>query len=135
MRHRLSYRWTAHARRVRRTRAESAAHPLSISLRGSSAPEPKEEEKEVSVVLQPDAVVHPGAMVVHLQHAALANTAVVRQPWLGPAALLAPPRPRCAAGAGEWASLSINLPGGRDRQAALEQQARAGARAVERRGL
>eukprot|EP00290_Baffinella_frigidus_P044998 CAMPEP_0180281562 /NCGR_PEP_ID=MMETSP0988-20121125/9279_1 /TAXON_ID=697907 /ORGANISM="non described non described, Strain CCMP2293" /LENGTH=400 /DNA_ID=CAMNT_0022253577 /DNA_START=26 /DNA_END=1225 /DNA_ORIENTATION=+ len=51
------------------------------------------EEDEVLVVAIPDAVVHPRAVVVHLQHAAPAVLAVVRAVWLELAALAAVPLP------------------------------------------
>ena len=48
----------------------------------------EEEEDEVLVVVEGDAVVDPGAVVIHLQHAAPANGAVVRTVRLHTGALL-----------------------------------------------
>mmetsp|Transcript_5764 Transcript_5764/g.16392 ORF Transcript_5764/g.16392 Transcript_5764/m.16392 type:complete len:257 (-) Transcript_5764:164-934(-) len=53
----------------------------------------EEEEAEVPVVVEADAVVDPGAVVVHLEHAPLADAAVVRPGWLQPPALPALLRP------------------------------------------
>ena len=46
-------------------------------------------EEEVPVVVVAYAVVEPGAVVVHLQDAAVANTAVVGSRWFGLDAFLA----------------------------------------------
>ena len=49
----------------------------------------EEEEDEVLVVVEGDAVVDPGAVVIHLEHAAPAHRAVVRAVRLHTRALLA----------------------------------------------
>mmetsp|Transcript_17526 Transcript_17526/g.44515 ORF Transcript_17526/g.44515 Transcript_17526/m.44515 type:complete len:322 (-) Transcript_17526:244-1209(-) len=48
-----------------------------------------EEEEEGLVVAMANAVVHPGAVMVHAEHASLADAAVVAARWLGKLALLA----------------------------------------------
>lgn len=50
-----------------------------------------EEEEEGSVVVVPDAVVYPHAVVVHAQDAAVAHAAMMRARWLVLGALLAVP--------------------------------------------
>ena len=47
------------------------------------------KEQEGFLVLQADAVVHPGAVMVHFKNATAARTAVMRSWWLHAVALLA----------------------------------------------
>jgi len=50
-----------------------------------------QEQYKVLVVVEVDAVVHPGAVVVHFQHAAAAHAAVVRSVRLDDLTLFAEP--------------------------------------------
>jgi len=46
-------------------------------------------EEEVPVVVVPNTVIEPGTVVVHLEHAVVANTAVMSSGWLRSNTLLA----------------------------------------------
>ena len=52
----------------------------------------EEEAQEGGIVAMADAVVHPRAVVVHAEDAAVALPAVVRAGWLRPATLVAETR-------------------------------------------
>eukprot|EP00200_Dunaliella_tertiolecta_P005276 CAMPEP_0202351144 /NCGR_PEP_ID=MMETSP1126-20121109/7918_1 /ASSEMBLY_ACC=CAM_ASM_000457 /TAXON_ID=3047 /ORGANISM="Dunaliella tertiolecta, Strain CCMP1320" /LENGTH=121 /DNA_ID=CAMNT_0048943225 /DNA_START=886 /DNA_END=1251 /DNA_ORIENTATION=- len=58
---------------------------------GSTNPHVKKVEEEIVVVVMPNAIGHPWAMMVHLQNAPFADAAMVGKRGLGPVALLAPP--------------------------------------------
>lgn len=53
------------------------------------------EAEEVAVVAVADAVVEPGAVMIHLQHTAVTDAAVMRPRWFGNNALFADGHRRC----------------------------------------